>query len=67
MLRQGLWLVCDLVVGLLLAGVAAPLTIPPLPERFRSSAAVWGLALLCVVLIALVRRLLRIGAVDGPG
>jgi len=66
MLRQGLWLVFDLVVGLLLAGVAAPLTIPQLPERFRSSAAVWGLALLCVVLIALVRRLLRISAVNRP-
>ena len=67
MLRQGLWLVFDLVVGVLLAGVAAPLTIPQLPERFRGSVAVWGLALLCVGLIALARRLLRIGAVNRPG
>lgn len=67
MLRHGLWLACDLVVGVLLAGVAAPLTIPRLPERFRGSVAVWGLALLCVVLIALARRLLRIGAVNRHG
>jgi hypothetical protein len=53
MLRESLWLLFDLVLGILLTGVAAPLIVPQLPERFRGAPALWGLALVSVALVAL--------------
>lgn len=63
MLRQSLWLVFDVVVGLLLTGVVSPVVLSQLPARFRGAAALWGVALVSVVLVALGRRALGVGAV----
>lgn len=63
MLRAFLWLVFDVVLGILLTGVVAPLLLPQLPEQFRGAPALWGAAVVSITLVALGRRVLGIGAV----
>jgi hypothetical protein len=63
MVRQFLWFLFDVVLGILLTGVVGPLIVPQLPERLRGAPALWVLAVTSVVTIALGRRVLGIGAV----
>jgi hypothetical protein len=67
MLRQFLWLLFDVVLGILLTGVVGPLILPQLPGRFRGAPVLWCVAVMAVALVALGRRALGIGAVRRPG
>ena len=62
MFRQFVWLIFDVVIGVVLTGVLAPVTITLLPERYRGGLALWGLALVSVLAVAGCRRALGIGA-----
>lgn len=66
MIRELLWLMVDVALGVILAGMLAPVAITRLPEQYRGAPALWALALVSVVIVAVCRRALGIGAVDRP-
>jgi hypothetical protein len=66
MFRQFLWFLFDVVLGILLTGMVGPLIVPQLPERLRGAPALWVLAATSVVMVALGRRVLGIGAARRP-
>ncbi len=51
------WLVIDLVVGLLLAGIVAPLAVFTLPDAVRGPKLLLAVGGLCVVVVSILRRL----------
>jgi len=58
MLKQLLWALFAIGIGLLLAGAIAPLTLFFLPETFRGPAAVWTIAIVCIAAaVAVVSRM----------
>jgi hypothetical protein len=56
MVRRVLWVVGEIALGLAMAGLLAPVAILIAPDRLRGSAMLWGLALVCVAVVATVRR-----------
>ncbi len=54
---QILELLLDVVIGILLAGVIAPLVLFTLPDQARSSSVLLIVAVACIVVAALLRRL----------
>jgi len=63
MARQFLWLLFDVVVGALLAGLLAPLAITLLPTSLRGGWALGVIAFAVVLIVAGLRRALGIGVV----
>jgi hypothetical protein len=64
MIRQFVWLIFDVILGVVLTGALAPFTITLLPERYRGALALWGLALVSVLAVAGCRRALGIGTAE---
>ena len=54
---QVLWFLLDIVLGVVLAGVVAPLTLVALPDQVRGPNAVVFVAVGCIVVVSVFRRL----------
>jgi hypothetical protein len=54
---QVLSLLLDVVIGVLLAGVVAPLALAALPPEARGNSILLIVAVACIVLVAVLRRL----------
>ncbi len=54
---QVLGLLLDVVIGILLAGVIAPLVLFALPEPARGRSVLLIVAVVCIIVAALLRRL----------
>ncbi len=61
MIRPILWLLADIVVGVVVAGAVSPWVIALVPPAWRGSAALGGVAIASVVAVTCVRRLVGIG------
>jgi hypothetical protein len=55
---QLLWLVIDVIVGILLAGVVAPLALLSLPDQLRGPNVLIMASVTCVVVVSIFRRVL---------
>ena len=64
MTRQFLWLLFDIALGVMLAGLLAPLAVVLVPAHLRGAWALCGIALVAVAMVAGLRRMLGIGVVD---
>jgi hypothetical protein len=67
MIRTGLWLMVDIVLGVVVAGVISPWAIGLVPEHYRGTPALCGLALVSIVIVAFGRRALGIGTSGSTG
>jgi hypothetical protein len=56
MVRQALGLLLEVLVGLVLAGLVAPLVILVLPQEIRGAWALWTTAAVSVAGVMIVRR-----------
>jgi hypothetical protein len=54
---QVLWLVVDVVLGVVLAGVIAPLALVALPDPVRGPNVLLIVAVSCIVAVSIFRRL----------
>ena len=61
MTRRVLWLLFDIAVGVLAAGLLAPVTVALFPEHYRGAWALWGVVLVAVGVVTVLRRALGIG------
>ncbi len=52
-----LWLVIDLVVGLVVAGIVAPFALFTLPDAVRGPKLLFTIAAVCVIVASILRRL----------
>jgi hypothetical protein len=59
-----LWLLLDLVVGVLLAGAVAPLALALMPSESRGSWVLITAAIVCVIAFSIVRRCLVTASAD---
>ncbi len=50
------WLVLDVVLGLLLAGLVAPFALAALPEQVRGPGVLALAAVTCIVVVSIFRR-----------
>ncbi len=62
MIRPVLWLLVDVAVGLVAAGLVSPWAIALVPQPYRGTLALGGLALVCVATVSCGRRILGLGA-----
>ncbi len=53
---QLVWLVVDVVVGAVVAGVVAPFAMAALPEGKNGGAVLAGVAVACIVVVSLLRH-----------
>jgi len=53
---QFLWLLLDVVLGVLLAGVVAPLALMALPAPARGPGVLAGVAIACIVAVSIFRH-----------
>ncbi len=53
---QLLWLVLDIVLGVALAGIVAPLALFALPDPLRGPNVVLLVAVACIVVVSVLRR-----------
>jgi hypothetical protein len=53
---QVLWLVLDIVIGVVLAGVVAPIALVVLPDEVRGPNVLMIVAVTCVVVVSIFRR-----------
>ncbi len=51
-----LWLLVDVIIGVVLAGLLAPLAVAALPRRFAGPALLATVAVACIVLVSLLRH-----------
>jgi len=54
---QVLWLLLDVVIGVLLAGVVAPLALVMLPAPARGNSVLLAVAVACILVVSLFRRI----------
>jgi hypothetical protein len=54
---QVLWVLLDVVIGVLLAGVVAPLALVMLPAPARGNSVLLVVAAACIVVVSVFRRL----------
>ncbi len=66
MIRPVLWLLVDVAVGLVVAGVVSPWAIALVPQSYRGTLALGGVALVCVAGVSCCRRILGLGAGESP-
>ena len=53
---QILWLLLDVVIGVLVAGAVAPLALAVLPAPVRGNSVLLVVAVACIVVVAVFRR-----------
>jgi len=53
---QVLWLLLDIVLGVLLAGLVAPLALAALPDPARGPSVVVIAGIACIVVVSILRR-----------
>ncbi len=53
---QIIWLLIDVVIGVVLAGLAAPFALTALPERTAGPALLATVVVVCIVLVSLLRH-----------
>ncbi len=53
---QILWLVIDIVVGVIVAGAVAPFAIAALPDARNGAAFLAAVAVACIVIVSLLRH-----------
>ena len=53
---QILWLVVDVVIGIVVAGAVAPLALAALPGQARGPTVLAIVAIACILVVSLVRR-----------
>ena len=63
MARQFLWLLFDVALGVLVAGLLAPVAVTLLPNHLRGAPALGAITLAVVLMVAGLRRMLGIGVV----
>jgi hypothetical protein len=60
-MKDLLWFVLDVVIGLAAAGVLAPLAVVALPREIQGPWLLWVTAIVCVGLVMVLRRLIAPG------
>lgn len=53
---QVLWLLLDLIIGVVIAGVVAPLALIALPEQAQGPSVLLIIAVTCIVFVSIFRR-----------
>lgn len=62
MVTEFLWLIFDVALGVLLAGLVMPLTLALIPDSLRGTRAVIVVAVLSVAVVSVLRRLTGAGS-----